>query len=78
MIRGSTDIIGVTTVNTNTNETSIPMDEQTIRALALTLAVLHHGLANFAEKSIPAKSDTVMETAKKFEDWLLGKAPVKR
>ena len=49
------------------------MDKQDVKALALTLAVLHHGLANFAEKSIPARSETVMETAQKFEAWLLGK-----
>jgi len=42
----------------------------TNRGLSLVLAVLHHGLANFADKSIPAGTQTVIATAERFEDHL--------
>ncbi len=48
------------------------------RTVALTLAVLHHGLSNLAERSIPPRSDTVIETAKDFERHLNGEAPAPR
>lgn len=41
------------------------------RWIALGLAVLHHGLSNLAEKSIPSRAETVLDTAHKFEEWLL-------
>lgn len=39
--------------------------------LALTLAVIHHGMSCFAAGSIPAKVDTVLHTADMFERRLL-------
>jgi hypothetical protein len=40
------------------------------RAVALFAAVVHHGLSNTSPKSIPAGADKVIETAKKFENYL--------
>lgn len=42
--------------------------------LALTLAVLHHGLSCMADGSIPAKVGTVMHTADLFEQRIIGKS----
>jgi hypothetical protein len=42
----------------------------TRRGLALTLSVLYHGLSCLADTSVPAKSGTVIDTAKKFELYL--------
>lgn len=42
----------------------------TSRGLALTLSVLYHGLSCLADTSVPAKSGTVIDTAKKFEQYL--------
>lgn len=42
-----------------------------VRAVALSLAVLHHGLANLAERAIPSNSKTVTTTADWFYDWLM-------
>lgn len=38
----------------------------TKKDLALILAVVHHGLANFAPDAVPAGKDTVMGTANAF------------
>ena len=38
--------------------------------LGLLLAVVHHGLANLAERSVPPRTDTVVGTAMDFEDHL--------
>lgn len=38
--------------------------------LAMTLAVLYHGLSCLADNSVPANSDTVLKTAAKFEDYI--------
>ena len=40
------------------------------RELALMMAVIHHGLGNFAQRSIPARPNTVIETAKEFEQYI--------
>lgn len=46
---------------------------------ALFLAVLHHGLSCLAARSIPAKTDTVLNTAKEFAKYLdSGEAPENR
>ena len=42
----------------------------TTKGLALALAVIHHGLSCFAEGSIPARTNTVLDTAKKFEEHI--------
>lgn len=38
--------------------------------LSLLLAVIHHGLANLAERAVPARAEKVTETAMVFEDHL--------
>ena len=43
----------------------------TVKGLSLALAVIHHGLSCFAEGSIPARTNTVLDTAKKFEEHIL-------
>jgi hypothetical protein len=48
------------------------MDKITNRFLGLLLAVINHGLANLANDSKPARSNTVMDTAEDFEDFLDG------
>lgn len=40
------------------------------RVLGLFGAVLHHGLANLAQKAVPARAESVVATAKTFEDYL--------
>lgn len=40
------------------------------RFLSLLLAVLHHGLGNLADNSVPARSTTIVGTAMEFEDHL--------
>lgn len=47
----------------------------TPKGLALTLAVLHHGLSCLAEGSIPAKIGTVLHTANAFENQINGVTP---
>lgn len=42
----------------------------TPRAVALIAAVVHHGLSNLADHSIPPRADTVIDTAAKFEAFL--------
>jgi hypothetical protein len=42
----------------------------TTKAVALTLAVLHHGFSNLADRSVPAGYSTVIATADKFKEWL--------
>jgi hypothetical protein len=42
------------------------------RVIALALAVVHHGLSNFAANTVPAGWSTVLDTAKKFRDYLNG------
>jgi hypothetical protein len=42
----------------------------TRRGLALTLAVIHHGLSCLSERSIPAKVETVLKTADDFDNWV--------
>jgi hypothetical protein len=44
----------------------------TSRGLALALAVIHHGLACFAENSVPARVETVVITANTFERYISG------
>lgn len=44
----------------------------TTEGLSLTLAVLHHGLSCLSQDSIPAKVDTVLHTARTFENRLRG------
>ena len=44
----------------------------TPKAVALFAAVAHHGMSCLAEKSIPSRAETVMDTAIKFEAWLFG------
>jgi hypothetical protein len=44
------------------------------QSVALTLAVLHHGLANLSAPSTgvrPASKKTVLETAQTFEEYLI-------
>lgn len=38
--------------------------------VALALAVLHHGMSNWAERSIPPRAETVIDTAAKFKRHL--------
>lgn len=45
----------------------------TVKGLALTLAVIHHGLSCLADGSIPAKISTVLQTADTFEAQINGK-----
>jgi hypothetical protein len=53
-------------------------EELPTMTVALFLAVLHHGLANFAREARPANAQTVMETAVKFDSLITTrKAPVK-
>lgn len=40
--------------------------------VALALAVLHHGLSNLAERSIPPRAETIVDTATKFQKHLRG------
>ena len=49
----------------------------TKRAVALTLAVLHHGFSCFssAPNSVPSSAQTVTRTADTFKDYLDGKSP---
>jgi len=42
----------------------------TNKGVALALAVLHHGLSCLAERSIPSRAETVIETAGKFKEYL--------
>jgi hypothetical protein len=42
----------------------------TVKGLSLALAVIHHGLSCFAEGSIPARTNTVLDTATKFEEHI--------
>jgi hypothetical protein len=44
----------------------------TVEGLSMTLAVLHHGLSCLAEGAIPAKINTVLTTAKVFEEKIAG------
>lgn len=45
---------------------------KTTRAIALLCAVIHHGLSNFASESVPARWNTTLQTADKFDLWLNG------
>lgn len=38
----------------------------TVEGLALTLAVLHHGLSCLSREAVPAKATTVLQTAETF------------
>lgn len=40
------------------------------RMAALSLAILHHASANFAETARPASWETVLVTADGFLDWI--------
>lgn len=40
--------------------------------VALALAVIHHGMSNWAERSIPPRADTVLATATAFKRHLDG------
>jgi hypothetical protein len=42
------------------------------RVIALALAVVHHGLSNFASDTVPAGWGTVIETARRFRDYING------
>lgn len=46
-----------------------------VRAVALAMAVMHHGMSNWAERSIPPRADTVIATATAFERHLKGLPP---
>lgn len=50
------------------------------RTMALTLSVVHYGLACLAEGAIPSKPETVIQTARRFEDYIAtgNGAPVER
>lgn len=50
----------------------LAFDSEDPRTVALALAVMHHGLSNLAEGSIPSRTDTVLETASMFERHLNG------
>lgn len=50
----------------------VQIDTDDPRALALAMAVMHHGLANLAERSVPSRAETVLDTAQIFEDHLNG------
>jgi hypothetical protein len=50
----------------------VSIDSEDARAVALALAVMHHGLSNLAEGSIPSRTGTVMDTAEDFERYLNG------
>jgi hypothetical protein len=50
----------------------VSIDSEDPRAVALALAVMHHGLSNLAEGSIPSRTGTVMDTAADFERYLNG------
>jgi hypothetical protein len=45
----------------------------TVKGLALTLAVIHHGLSCFAHDAIPASTRTVLLTAETFEQHIIGR-----
>lgn len=48
----------------------VPMGEGTTKDWALLCAVVHHGLANLANKAMPARAETVVTTAELFERYL--------
>lgn len=57
--------------------TAVPVvhiDGDDPRSLALALAVMHHGMSNLAERSIPPRAETVLDTADMFERHLNGEA----
>lgn len=56
----------------------IQIDSDDTKVAALALAVMHHGLSNLAERSIPPKAETVMDTADMFERHLNGQDRVPR
>lgn len=58
-----------------TDQQSSKSDDGGKRVIALTLAVIHHGLSNFASATVPPGWMTVLDTADKFRDWLDGKTP---
>lgn len=43
-----------------------------IETVALALAVWHHGMSNLAERSIPPRAETIVDTAIKFQKHLRG------
>lgn len=47
-------------------------EEIVTRSVALGLAVIHHGLANFASKAVPSGWSTAISTAEKFHAYMLG------
>lgn len=54
-------------------------DFRDLRAAALFLAVLRHGLSNFASTAMPASDATVIRTAQAFEHYIeTGTAPNRR
>jgi hypothetical protein len=56
----------------------VNIDTDDPRVVALALAVMHHGLSNLAERSIPPKPETVIATAMDFERHLKNERPVAR
>lgn len=48
----------------------VHLDTDDPKTLALALAVMHHGLSNLAERSIPPRAETVLDTADMFERHL--------
>lgn len=54
--------------------TPSPEPDET-RQLALILAVLSHGLSNFAEGSVPAGWRTILQTSEHYRSYLSGKMP---
>jgi len=58
----------------NNNETSVIGVGGTVKGFSLFLAVLHYGFSCLAEGSVPARPQTVIDTAHNFETYLSGKA----
>lgn len=48
-----------------------PLPARHVRLGALFAAVLHHGLANMAERTVPCHGGTVVETAHLFEKYVM-------
>lgn len=44
--------------------------DRDVRCFSLLMAVLHHGLSNIADKAVPSRPDTVLQTAKHFEPYV--------
>lgn len=58
-------------MNNNQEDQEAPQ----IKQQALQMAVLHHGLANLSNESVPAGWRSVLKTANMFVSWLGGHAP---